>query len=190
MFTDRLEGYRFDETHLALALPTRNVRGWDVTLSAGVLRTGRGLLGEKTQNSVHRAIGNEEVHLPYIDSTSFYPTLEASAERELIALRRLSFAARGTLYSAPDFRSWGRLEVAADQALGRGFSLRYGAGLRADLAESALVEEHIDELSPTAHLGVSYGALEIRWSLNDYGTDSSHLTVGFQPRLRSRGSTD
>lgn len=182
MFTDKLEAYRFDETYLAISPPSRQMKRWDVTLAAGVLHTGRGLLGEPSQNAVHRAIGNEEVHLPYVRKSHLYPTLEIAAERPARRIGRVELTSRGGAYTAPGFRSWMRAEVVADQPLGAGFSLHYGVGARADLPQSEWIDEHIDSLGPTAQIGISYRSVDVRWAYNDYGTRTSHLSVGFRPQ--------
>ena len=192
MFTDRVAGYRFDESYLAVAFPDHQVKGWDVALTAGALHVGEGLLGQRVQNHIHRAVGSEEVNLSYIQASRVFPTIQGDASRSLGRLGALDLTAHANTYSAPGFRSWARFDVTTDQRLGWGFALHYGAGARADLIESDWLEGHIDGISPTAYLGVSYRTFEVRWSYNDYGTGTPHISVGFRPpdrrTARSGGS--
>ena len=178
MFTDRERGLRFDETHLAVGMDLPELAGWEGEAFAGVLRVGRGLLGESAQNAVHDWIGSGRVDLPYIRGDHDYATLEASFARPAGRLGRLHLSSEIDAFTAPGFRSWLRGGLFAERPLGRSAALRAGLGARADLVEASWLGDRVDDLAPTAELAASWEALVLRWSWNDFGDRRSHLTLG------------
>lgn len=183
MFTDRQAGQRFDETYLNLEKRFGNWGPFEVTLGAGLLHLGKGLLGESVQNSVHRAIGSEVVELDYLAGTHLYGELVARLERhDLFGAGRLletSIEAR----SAPGFRSWLRAMSTYEASFGHHFSWRAGLGIHAEDASLDLLENSVRSLAPTAELGIAWRSLTLLWSYNDLGTASSHLTLGMKVPL-------
>lgn len=186
MFTDREIGHRFDETHLSLVKPLGTVRGWDTEVSLGVLQVGEGLLGESIQNSVHQAIGSDEVDLPYVLSDERYGTAGVMLSRDLGSVAGLRLRSDVEAYVAPELRSWIRGGIVADRPLAGSAALELGVGLRIDEVESRWLSPSIGGSSPAGHLAFVWRSTEIRWAWNEYGTRSPHLFIGFRAPI-SRG---
>jgi hypothetical protein len=183
MFTDREEGVRFDETYLELTDTLGPPSAWMLEGGFGLLRVGEGLLGESTQNWVHRTVGSEEVHLDYPDETDLYGTARITARRLFVAGSRHALSGRVEAFTAPGFRSWVRAEVAADFVLAPQLALRAAFGARADEVENNLLHERIGETGPTWELGLSWRRLSLRWTSNDSGTHTRHVTLGWRVPL-------
>ncbi len=177
MFTDKQRGRRFDETYLEAARELPSWRGWDLEVAAGALHVGKGLLGERVQNQVHRWVGSERLHLDYADTDPWHLTLASQAQRPLLLSRRAVVTAHLQAFASPGFQRWLRAELRADLDLGAGFGLRLGAGGRGGAVDTELLADHVASLAPTYELGVSWRAVELRYSSNDYGTATRHLTL-------------
>ena len=110
LFTDRDADLRFDETWLLFG---RRLRGeaWRADVYVGAVRAGRGLFGEDAQNLVHRLIGDEEVHLRYVDRDRHFAVLGAGIRRTLLQGTRGSLHARAEARLAPEFQNWARVAV-------------------------------------------------------------------------------
>lgn len=185
MFTDRERRFRFDETHVELAVPLRNTGQWNTTVRGGLLRAGRGILGQETQNTVHRLIGNTSVRLPYVTRDETFGVLAIETGRSLGRFAGLELTTTGEAYTAPGFRSWVRSELQARRPLGRSTNLTIGTGARADLVESDLLGDHIASSAATASVALEMGSFQLRWAWNEYGTRSSHVSVAFRPSYDS-----
>lgn len=178
MFTDRERALRFDETYLSVSTDLPELAGWEGEASAGVLRVGRGLLGQSAQNEVHDWIGSGEVLLPYIGGDHYYPTLGASLSRPLGGPGRFHLQGETEAFAAPGFRSWLRAGIAAERPLGRDFSVRLGAGARIDHVESSWLGERVADFAPTFEVGLAWRPIVLLYRYNEYGTRSGHLTLG------------
>lgn len=178
MFTDRERGLRFDETHLSITASLPEIAGWESEASLGVLRVGRGLLGQSVQNEVHDWIGSDRVDLPYIQGDHDYATAAAGLLRPAGRIGGAHLSAEAGVFTAPGFRSWLRTGVVVERPLGRRTALRLGLGARADLVETSWLGGSVPTLGATAELGLAWEPLVLRWSYNDFGTRTSHLTLG------------
>jgi hypothetical protein len=183
MFTDREQGVRFDETYLEVTDEIGPPSAWMLEGGVGLLRVGEGFLGESTQNWVHRAVGSEEVHLAYPDETALFGTARVNARRLFLAGSRYAVTGRAEAFTAPGFRSWVRAEVAADFVLAPQLALRAAFGARADEVENNLLRERIGETGPTWELGLSWRRLFVRWTSNESGTHTRHVTLGWRVPL-------
>lgn len=177
MFTDRERGLRFDETFLEANRELPEWRGWHAEIGAGVLRVGNGLLGEGVQNEVHRWVGSDRVELPYVDDTRWFATGRLRLDRVLAATPRAALSTRLEALAVPDFQSSIRASLAADMSLGGGVALRAGLGARSAKVESSLLEERVSELAATWELGLAWRDLTLRYSFNDHGTETGHLSL-------------
>ena len=83
IFTDRENEIRFDETYLAVERGLPDLGGWHASVELGVIHVGKGLLGQGTQNSLHRLIGDDEVDFPYVENDRLHPTLGLCFHRPL-----------------------------------------------------------------------------------------------------------
>jgi hypothetical protein len=190
-FTDRQEGVRFDETSLSVGRALNGPAPWSARLEAGVVRVGRGLLGQDAQNAIHRLIGDEEVDLEYYGS-SLHPRLGLEAERVLITGRRLAVGARVEASTTPGLRS--DVVAGAEGAWEprRWLGVRVFGGLRYAHASLAPLEPHVERFAPAARVAVTvYDSVFVAWTHNDYGDGREHISLGLRavpgaPRLRSR----
>jgi hypothetical protein len=177
MFTDRAAGRRFDETRLALVREGLGRGGWTVDLSAGVLRVGRGVLGESVQNAIHRAVGSDEVDLDYVGE-DWHLELGARAIGPQRALGRVLVRPELELASAPSFATHAAARVVATIEPVRGVEVQVGAGVRSAWAEMAMLDAHLDSAAPELQLGVTlFERLSLRWSDNAFGTGDDHIHV-------------
>jgi hypothetical protein len=194
MFTDRERGLRFDETFLTVGLDLPDflpgLAGWEAEADLGVLRAGRGLLGQDVQNEVHRWTGSDEVNLPYAPGNHHFLTAELSLARPLRQIGATHLRSEAGAFTAPGFRHWLRAGVVAERPLGDRAAVRFGLGARADQVDTDWLGDRISDVAPTAELAVAYRSLILRWSYNDYGTRTGHLTLAVRlfesRRLRGR----
>ena len=177
MFTDRERNLRFDETHISVVTELRPLGGWKTEGGVGVLRAGQGFLGQPVQNKVHRWIGSDEVRLPYAASQNF-ATAAVTMKRTFRDRGATRVAAEIDASAAPGFRNWARATALLDRPVLSGTSLQIGIGVRADAVDRALFGDRIGGVSPTAHAALAYRSMEVRWSWNDYGTRSPHISLG------------
>jgi hypothetical protein len=178
MFTDRERGLRFDETFLTVGLDLPELAGWAAEANLGVLRAGRGLLGQDVQNEVHRWTGSDEVDLPYAPGNHHFPTAALSLARPLRRIGATHLRSEAGAFTAPGFRHWLRAGVVAERPLGDRAAVRFGLGARADQVDTDWLGDRVSDIAPTAELAVAYRSLVLRWSYNDYGTRTGHLTLG------------
>jgi hypothetical protein len=180
MFTDRERNLRFDETFLEIQRDLPEWQGWRGEVGAGLLHVGHGLLGERAQNEVHRWVGSERVDLPYIDRSRWYGTFSARAHRPLWIGELGVVAVQAEAALAPGFQRSLAAGIYTDLDLGREFTLRAGLGARTGHAESQLLGDRIDSLDPAWELGVAWRDVTLRYSYNDRGTETSHLTLALR----------
>jgi len=184
MFTDRSRGLRFDESHVSIEKPLPRIAGWDVSGSVGLLHAGRGLLGESAQNEVHRITRSEKVELPYVTGSETFPTAGLALQRPLGAIAGANVCADLEGYTAPGFRSWLRAGATIDRNIGRSIGVRVAAGARADQVDTPWISrETIHGISPTAHVALAWRSVELRYSWNDYGTRTPHISLGIRAPL-------
>jgi hypothetical protein len=188
-FTDRAAGLRFDETFLTVGYFVPKLETWTLFVAGGVAHLGEGIFGERTQNAVHRAIGDDEVHLGYTGS-SFHPRFELRAERASGA-GPAAWGPRFELESVPGLRS--HATVGAQglwQPSGR-VEVHLFAGVRWSDASFAPLEPHLVELAAAARVGVVVdGRFFLSWSYNEYGDEREHLAVGYVVPLGRGRSRD
>lgn len=182
MFTDRRRAFRFDETYLELARslgpPSATAGGWFGEISGGVIHLGRGLLGEGVQNEVHRVVGAERVSLPYLESDRWVGSATLRGGRALPVAAPWSLEVEGEVHLAPAFRSWQKLAVVAERELAGGLAMRAGVGARLDQTDGELLGDRVARAAATAELGLAWRGVSLRWSLNDFGTRASYLSLG------------
>jgi|CXWL01.1.fsa_nt_gi hypothetical protein len=188
MFTDREREVRFDETFLEMSRDLPEWAGWQPRVGAGVLHVGRGLLGERVQNEIHRWVGSDLVHLGYIQDSQWYATGRVSLDRGLLFGRHGTLGLRLEAAAAPGFQSSVRAELLGDLRLPGELVLRLGLGARTAKVESDLLADRIDELGPTWEVGLGWRAWTLRYAFNDHGTESDHLSLAVRVgSLRNRG---
>lgn len=184
MFTDRKAGERFDETYLTVEQRLAAWGNWHPTVGVGVLHIGRGLLGESVQNQIHKVIGSDVLDLDYLAENHWYGEVALRLERgDVLGTGRL-LSTQVELKSAPGFRSWLRASTRFEKAVGTHFTFFAGGGLHAEDANLSLLEKNVESWGPTAELGIAWKEMVLRWSYNDYGTKTSHLTLGIDVPLR------
>ncbi len=180
LFTDRELGHRFDETYLATNVVTSRWVGWWSNLEVGILHVGRGLLGEDTQNALHRLIGDEEVHLDYVEDGGWYPTAELSLGWPLAGDGRLGVNAEVKAFAAPGFRAWLRAGVAGQWRPTQDVAVEVALGAMVDEVELDALAVRSESIAPTWRVGVSYRGVVADWSYNRYGTASRHFSLGYR----------
>lgn len=179
MFTDRQRGLRFDESWISYSSPSMQLGAWEGEASAGVLRVGRGFIGERAQNVLHDWIGSDRVELPYLEDGSTFPTAELRARRDLGPFAAANWSARTEAFTAPAFRSWVRGSILAERELGGGVTLGAGVGVRKDRAAERYFGQTIRGSGPTAELSVAWRSIGLRWSYNDHGTGTPNVSIGY-----------
>jgi len=183
MFTNREEGYRFDETRLGITFAPTTLFGWSSTSELGILHVGRGLLGESVQNGVHRFVGSDEVHLRYVEDESFHPTAALSLSRRIATLGDMPLRVDVRMETAPAFRSSITSRIGLERRLGHGAQIEAGVGIRADNVENRWLEGVVDKAGPTADVTLSWRGVALTVSHNRYGTSSRHVTLGWRASL-------
>ena len=187
-FTDRAAGVRFDETSWSLGRALPAWRSWQSYGEAGAVRIGRGLFGEEVQNTVHRALGSDELALAYLDP-SLHGRLAFTTER--------SWAPRGTFAVGPrlelewvsDVRAHAIVAAAAQWRPHAAVAVDLLAGARWSDADLAALAPHIRPFAAVGEVGVTvYDRIRLAWSYNDHGDGRTHLAVGYRfARWRGAG---
>lgn len=178
-FTDRAAGLRLDETYLDVARRFAPPRGWNLRLAAGLAHSGRGLLGERVQNALHRALDNEEVHLAYVES-DWHAHLEVAADRFQPLTARLELGPRLELIATPGLRQRAAAGLQATWRPRPALAVEAFAGARWARASRSPLEPHLDGVAPAGQVGlVIDGRWLIAWSYNDQGDEREHWTVGW-----------
>lgn len=193
-FTDRADGFRFDETYLTAGrfLPRSWTGPWNVWVEGGVAYVGEGLLGQTIQNDVHDLLGVSRVELDYLpDADDYYPHLEMEISRFWRPARDLLWGPVVGGSATPGFRwnvmaGWRARWQPSDS-----FSLDVTLGGRMVDTELALLDPHLDREALAAMVAVELPrGFFVEWSLNRYGTDREHLSFGVRLGFGStEGST-
>ena len=179
MFTDRERALRFDESWITYTAPTVRVAAWQAEAGAGVVRIGRGFIGDRAQNVLHEWIGSDLLDLPYIEQSATFATAELRARRPLGSFAGADWSAHVEAFGSPDFRSWARGGVAADRHLGHGVILRAGAGARTDRAEERYFGNTIARTGATGEIAVVWRSVALRWTFNEHGTNTPNVSIGY-----------
>lgn len=180
MFTNRERGIRFDETEASVALLPVTFAGWTGRPELGLLHVGKGLFGQDVQNDVHRLTGSDPVELDYVDDEKLYPTAAIVATRELARAGASPLRLEIETRIAPGFRSTAQARLATRRDLGRNFAVELAAGARADVVESSLLEDVVDDFGPTAEVTFVWRGITVSLEHNEYGTRSNHITLGWR----------
>lgn len=193
LFTDRDADLRFDETWLLFG---RRLRGaaWRADLYAGAVRAGRGIFGEDAQNLVHRLIGDDEVHLRYVERDRLYPVFGAGLRHATWSGIHASLQTRAEARLAPEFQNWVRVAVDATVRIRPWIEGIASLGARASHASYAPLRPWIQAVALTAELGlVVKERLVLSWTHNELGTDLGHVNLAVRlplsAALRSGGSS-
>ncbi len=183
-FTDSQNGLRFDESYLTVGRTLAPVAGWHPHVQVGVLRVGNGLFGERAQNAVHDLLGNQKVHLPYIDGTRLYPTVEVQVQREFHLRRTLSVVPKVEAESSVGFKQGAALSA---QVVWRPISaFWFGAELGGRYTDTdfAPLQPWIARTGLTWEVSAGLPLnLVFAWSHNRYGTETQHVSLGYRFQL-------
>lgn len=182
-FTDRVDGFRFDETYLTIGAPLcpRRLAGWCFWLGGGVAHVGEGLLGQEAQNEVHELIGDQPVLLDYLDGVDDYHVhVQAEIGRQWHLAKKWTWGPQLGIHATPGFR-WNA--VGGLRTIWRPserFAIDVMVGARLSDSELALLEPHIESESPAAQVVIDLPlGFVAEWSLNRYGTDREHVSFGY-----------
>jgi hypothetical protein len=179
-FTDRAAGVRFDETYLSVGRRLAGASPWNVYVEAGVAHVGRGLFGERAQNAVHRAIGDQEVNLRYLES-SFHPRLAATVGRTWSLGRRFEAGPSLEGELVPGVKSHAVVAAEARWRPARPIALELLGGERFTHASYAPLRSHLAARGSVARLSVVVvDRIFVSWSYNDYGARREHLSAGWR----------
>jgi hypothetical protein len=181
LFTDRDHGLRFDETWLTVQLQPRIVGPWRPTLEVGAVHVGKGLLGESAQNAIHRAIGGEDVDVPYLEHETVHAVARVEMRRTLHASDRFDLEVSFGGTWSPAFRSTLETELDAAVPLTRWLTVLLGVGGRLDRTELDALEPWQHDTAMTGRLGFLFARrLELSWTYNQYGTGARHVMLGWR----------
>ena len=179
-FTDRAAGVRFDETSWSLGRPLRAWRSWQSYGEAGAVRIGRGIFGEEVQNTVHRALGSDELALVYLPP-SLHGRLALSAERSWSPGRAVAFTPRLELEWVSDVRAHAVLAAGMEWRPRPAIAFDLLAGVRWSAADLAALAPHVEPFGAVGAVGLTlYDRLRVAWRYNDHGDGRSHLAVGYR----------
>lgn len=187
-FTDRAAGVRFDETSWSFGRPLPVWRSWQSHAEAGAVRLGRGLFGEDVQNTVHRALGSDEVALTYLEP-SVHGRLAFATERSWSPGGSFAVGPRVELEWVSDVRAHAIVAAAAAWRPHPLLTVDLLAGGRWSDADLALLAPHIEPFGAVVELGVTvYERIRLAWSYNDHGDGRTHLALGYRfARWRGAG---
>jgi hypothetical protein len=189
-FTDRAAGVRFDETGWSLGHRLPTWRSWQSYGEAGAVRLGRGLFGEEVQNTVHRAVGSDELALTYLEP-SLHGRLAFATERAWATNDGFMAGPRLELEWVSDVRA--HAIVAADLQWRPFPSLAVDllAGARWSAADLAALAPHVKPFAAVAEVGVTlHDRIRLAWSYNDHGDGHTHLALGYRfARWRGPGES-
>ena len=185
LFTDRDADRRFDETWLLFG---RRLRGeaWRADVYVGAVQAGRGMFGEDTQNLVHRLIGDDEVHLRYVDRDRHFAVLGARVRRLVATGDRGELHARAEARFAPEFQNWARVAIDGTLRVRPWLDIIASLGARASHTGYEPLKPWIESVALTAELGVVLKErLVFSWTRNEFGTDLGHLNLAVRLPLRA-----
>lgn len=177
IFTDREADRRFDETWLLFG---RRLRGdaWQADVVVGGVRAGRGLFGEDAQNLVHRLIGDDEVHLRYVERDRHFAVFGARIRSNLLDGPRGVLTARAEARLASEFQNFARVAVDARLRIRPWLDGIASLGARVSHASYGPLRPWIETVALTAELGVLFkDRLEFTWTHNEFGTGLGHINL-------------
>lgn len=180
-FTDSNNNLRFDETSLVIGQRLDSLRGWHLGVEVGLLRVGEGLLGESAQNAVHRLVGDEELHLPYIEDSHLYPVVSLRLDREAELKEGLWLQPKGGLRCSFGYgrTAWVGGELLW-QVLSR-FWLGFELGGRYDHSSFAPLEPWLAKTGLMGALSMRLPkGLVLKWTYNEFGTRLQHVSLGYR----------
>ena len=190
-FTDRTNELRFDETYLTLSRALPALGRWQVHGEAGVVQVGEGIFGEGAQNSLHSLLGDEEVELPYIESSSLHPTLGLTFSRNLASLGPVATGAEIQAFSAVDFKSHASVLFRASWQALDPVRLEAGFGARYTQTDFDPLEPWVSSVGAQVELGVDlYDRYLLTWTYNEYGTKMQHFQLGYRLATGKLGTGD
>lgn len=185
-FTDRDAGVRFDESYVTAGRTFELPDAWYLHAGVGGVHVGRGLLGEGTQNVVHRLIGGEEVELRYRGSSA-HARLAAQAGRWTVLGDRFALGPRLELDAALGLKRHVELGLQALWTPAERIGVEVELGARHDRASIVPLEAHLDGWGAVARVGlVLDGKYLLSWSYNEQGDEREHLSVGYLVPLEGR----
>lgn len=179
-FTDRAAGVRFDETGWSFGRPLPVWRSFRSYGEAGAVRIGRGLFGEEVQNTVHRALGSDELALAYLEP-SLHARLAFVTERSWSPGGSLSVGPRVELEWVSDVRADAIVAATAQWRPLPSLAVDLLAGVRWSGADLAALQPHVVPFGAVVGLGVMlHERIRLAWSYNDHGDGRTHLAVGYR----------
>lgn len=189
-FTDRAAGVRFDETYLSLGRSLGDFGPWNLGGEVGLVHRGHGLFGERVQNTVHRAIGGDEVELDYLGS-GLHARLALVAERRFAAGPRLDWGPRLEADVVPGLRSWALVAATVTWRPSPLVAVEALAGGRFTDASYAALEPHLESRTLAAEIGVVFAERYfLSWSYGDFGEKREHLAAGYRLPFGERARRD
>jgi hypothetical protein len=177
-FTDQDNDIRFDESYFTVGRDFP-VFGWRARLELGAVRIGKGILGEDSQNTIHRLIGQDEIHLPYVDGNRNESVAAVEVWRPYAVAPDVALVPRLQVFHANNFQ---RNFTATTTAHWQRGKIRYlaGAGWRFFETDCDLLEPWLEESAPTWELGAElFGHLLAKWTQNRFGTDRRYFEATF-----------
>lgn len=183
-FTDRVEGFRFDESYLTVGrlLPPHWLGSWFVWIEAGGTHVGEGLLGQSFQNDVHELTGDDPIVLDYLDLEDWFAHLDLEVGRQWrIVGDDWSWGPQFGIGTSIDFRTNAMAGIRTIWRPSRKFGLDVILGARFADTELAVLEPHLEQIGPAAlvEIDLPWG-LYTQWSLNRYGTQRRHFSFGIR----------
>lgn len=183
IFTDTQSGIRFDESYLTIGRAIPSFAGWQPRVEVGLVHIGCGLLGERAQNAIHRLIGDDEVHLDYVDGSRLYPSFRLSASRPLPFLRRYALALHADVASAIGFKDHAFATVSASIPVHRDVRIDLDVGARYSHSSFDALAPRIRDWGPTWEAGLTLRErVSFSWNYNHFGTGSQHFNVVYRIR--------
>ena len=181
LFTDRAAMLRFDETYLTWF----NRKGdgnsrWFHEGEWGLVRRGRGLFGESTQNFIHEIVNEPEVRLPYVGGTTLHPYLRMKGGRGMPLAQRWRALASIEAETA-GFKEHARIELKGRREFPTGGWLELATGLRYSNTEYAPLVPWMNGRAPTYELAGGYREwISLSWTQNAFGTEDRHFHLRFK----------
>ena len=190
LFTDSDNNLRFDETfvHLGRSLAPRG--SWLPRVEAGLVHVGRGLLGERAQNAFHRAIGDDEVSLDYVEGSRLHASIRVVAERALPVLRPTNFRFEADVAAAIGFKEHAMARVRAEVPITRALRVDLSLGARYSHTSFDALRPRLATWGPTWEAGLTIrDRISLGWNYNNFGTKSQHFNISYVAKLgrKSRG---
>ncbi|MDH3283923.1 MAG: lipid A deacylase LpxR family protein, partial [Acidobacteriota bacterium] len=179
-FTDSAHDLRFDETYLTASRTIALSEKWLAEIEGGVLHVGEGLLGQSSQNSFHRLIGDNELNLTYIRDEHLHAKARVGLRRHFRVGDRLWITPRIDLDASFGFRRDVTPRASVLWQGERGLAFIGGLGWRLTSVDLEALEPWIAESGPTAEAGLRiHDHWSVLWTYNEYGTEVRHLRINY-----------